>query len=254
MPRGGLRNPPGGRPLGSKDRVPRRPHHHPDAVNKLKQMVIDAEESEYLFKNNKEPFDGNALALMTAVYKCNQIDIKTRLYAASKAVEHEPTIVDDTIDASEGADEVTGKLIEQLHRKRQVRLAERDGKLRKWIASGVVSEDLAREIRTLYADTSQGDEPFDAVGHVGKAVHISELTPPPPPVVVRKRNPGTIDENADAKGASEPVTASISADDVQTASRPTPQKPPVEELIETVTRGPGGRPTVVYVRKPPQQT
>lgn len=101
-----------GRPLGSKDRLPRG--KKPEAIDRLKQIVIEAQEGEYLWKDKLEPFEGNSFDLLRAIYKCNQIDIKLRMYAASKMVEHElPVIVEQNTAEDQ---ENTEWLVRQLDR------------------------------------------------------------------------------------------------------------------------------------------
>ena len=39
-----------------------------------------------------------------------------------------------------------------------------DTRLRGWMAAGLVSDDFAPQIRSLYASVDQGDEPFDPAG------------------------------------------------------------------------------------------
>ena len=58
-----MRNPPGGRPVGAKDKLPRGRKNY----DEFKRMVYDAEAAEYLYTNDSKEFDGNALELMTTV-------------------------------------------------------------------------------------------------------------------------------------------------------------------------------------------
>jgi hypothetical protein len=44
-------------------------------------------------------------------------------------------------------DEAGELLMQEVHRRRQARTEERDERLRGWIAAGLVSDDLARDIR-----------------------------------------------------------------------------------------------------------
>lgn len=112
MPRGGLRNPKGGRPIGSKNKLPSGKNY-----DQFKQMVYDAQMSEYLYTNDARVFEGNALQLMRAIYKAENLPVKIRLYAATKAVEFEPKSAKEIDDAIHSAsDEDLDWLINQLDR------------------------------------------------------------------------------------------------------------------------------------------
>jgi hypothetical protein len=52
-------------------------------------MSEDYNTNEYLFTNEERIFGGNALELMVALYKSEQLPVRVRLYAAAKAVEFE---------------------------------------------------------------------------------------------------------------------------------------------------------------------
>ena len=86
MPRGGLRNPPGGRPLGSKNRIPKSK----EAVERLREIVTELENGEYLYSNDKKEFPGTAVELLQAIYRCEKLPLKYRMYAATKAADIEP--------------------------------------------------------------------------------------------------------------------------------------------------------------------
>jgi len=52
-------------------------------------MSEEYDTNEYLITNERRVFAGNALELMTVMYKAEQLPVRVRLYAASKAVEFE---------------------------------------------------------------------------------------------------------------------------------------------------------------------
>jgi len=52
-------------------------------------MSEEYDTSEYLITNKRKIFKGNALELITAMYKAEQLPVRVRLYAASKAAEFE---------------------------------------------------------------------------------------------------------------------------------------------------------------------
>ena len=84
MSRGGYRAG-AGRPFGARDRMPRKSVK----LDRLKSMSPEYDTNEYLITNEARIFGGNALELMTAMYKAEQLPVRVRLYAAGKAVEFE---------------------------------------------------------------------------------------------------------------------------------------------------------------------
>jgi hypothetical protein len=86
MPRGGAR-PGAGRPFGSKDVRPRKSTYLKD----LGDMAVEYDKSEYFITNPDRVFAGNSLDLMVAMYKCEELPVRVRLYAAGKAAEYELT-------------------------------------------------------------------------------------------------------------------------------------------------------------------
>jgi len=62
------------------------------------------------------------------------------------------------------ADEARVDLINQVGRMRRAMIEDCDTRLRGWMAAGLVSDDFAPQIRSLYAKVDQGDEPFDPAG------------------------------------------------------------------------------------------
>src|SRR6516165_9591510 len=94
MSKGGRRQG-AGRPMGARDRVPRGRN----GFDKLKTMVREAEDAEYLFSSDDKEFTGTAVQLLQAIYKAESLPVKIRLYAASKAADYEPKLemqYDDT--------------------------------------------------------------------------------------------------------------------------------------------------------------
>jgi hypothetical protein len=59
------------------------------SYDKLKSMSEEYDTAEFMITNTVGVFDGNAVQLMMAVYKAEQIPIRVRLYDASKAAEFE---------------------------------------------------------------------------------------------------------------------------------------------------------------------
>jgi hypothetical protein len=58
-------------------------------LDRLKSMSEEYDTNEYLITNETRVFGGNALELITAMYKAEQLPVRVRLYAAAKAVEFE---------------------------------------------------------------------------------------------------------------------------------------------------------------------
>jgi hypothetical protein len=94
-------------------------------------------------------------------------------------IEHPPTVTFDrrSIDEIKAeavreyverqkqlADEARQDLINEVGRMRKAMIEDCDTRLRGWMAAGLVSDDFAPQIRSLYADVDQGDEPFDPAG------------------------------------------------------------------------------------------
>ena len=55
----------------------------------MKSMAAEYDTNEYLFTNDEKVFTGNAIELITAIYKAERLPIRVRLYAATKAVDYE---------------------------------------------------------------------------------------------------------------------------------------------------------------------
>ena len=84
MPRGGAR-PGAGRPVGSRDVVPRAARSY----EQLKSLSPEFNTSEFFVTNDERVFGGNAVDLMKSIHKAEQLPVRVRLYAASKAAEFE---------------------------------------------------------------------------------------------------------------------------------------------------------------------
>ena len=69
-----------GRPPGARDSVPRGGKKY----DRLKSMSQSFDSNEYLFTNQDKVFKGDALDLIKAIYKAEQIPGRVRLYAAAK--------------------------------------------------------------------------------------------------------------------------------------------------------------------------
>ena len=118
MPKGGLRNPKGGRPLGSKNRIPKPK----EAQQRLTEIVAELENGEYLYTTADKKYVGSAMELLQSVYRAESLPVKIRLYAATKAVDIEPrAIPQQEIDAQ--ADQYAERLIAEVaaHRREHIR-------------------------------------------------------------------------------------------------------------------------------------
>jgi hypothetical protein len=62
------------------------------------------------------------------------------------------------------ADESRQDLINEVGGMRKAMIEDCDTRLRGWMAAGLLSDDFAPQIRSLYAKLDQGDEPFDPAG------------------------------------------------------------------------------------------
>ena len=78
MPRGGLRNPPGGRPRGSRDTYPRR-----------EKLKLHGEIQQHLADQGIEPFPGDGVDLMISVYKDPRQPWERRVQCATAAAPYE---------------------------------------------------------------------------------------------------------------------------------------------------------------------
>jgi hypothetical protein len=164
MARGGYREN-AGRPLGARDRMPRKSAR----LDRLKSMSQEYDANEYLITNNERVFGGTALELMTALYKAEQLPVRVRLYAASKAVEFESDKSGRTFE--EIREEVRRELMEadkddgwkekfeaDVKRLRAIIIEQRDQQLKAWVGAGILSQEAAQKVRSLWAEGA--DRPF----------------------------------------------------------------------------------------------
>src|SRR5215472_16085060 len=141
-----------GRPKGARDKYQRvRARTNPPSpeyVEKLRGMVRDAELSEYFFTNDAKVFNGSSLEFLQAVVRAEQLPVKTRLYAANKAVEFERHLLFDMkFDAILANDELMAEFEERCAEHTR----ERDAKLALWVESGKMTADAALLARSLYS-------------------------------------------------------------------------------------------------------
>jgi hypothetical protein len=202
-------------------------------LDRLKSMSPEYDTNEYLITNEARIFGGNALELMTAMYKAEQLPVRVRLYAASKAVDFESDKSGRTLE--EIREEVRRELIEadkddgwkekleaDVKRIRAIIIEQRDQQLKAWVGAGILSQEAAQKVRSLWAEAA--DRPFHiedfAMPDGGRTwdrydaarARISEIRPPaPPPVVIRKRESSIIEhengaatESVRRAGAREP--------------------------------------------------
>ena len=132
-------------------------------------MSEEYDTNEYLITNNERIFGGNALGLMTAIYKAEQLPVRVRLYAASKSVEFESDKSGHILE--EIREQVRRELMEadkddgckekfeaDVKRLRAIIIEQRDQQLKAWVADGVLSEEAAHRVRGMWAEN--GDRPF----------------------------------------------------------------------------------------------
>src|SRR6516225_2576107 len=112
MPRGGRRQG-AGRPVGSKNRIPKSK----DAVNRLNDIVKELETGEYLYSGAV----GTAMELLQSIYRAESLPIKIRLYAATKAVDHEPKVIPQQ-ERDAQADEAAEKILDEVRRLRAAKV------------------------------------------------------------------------------------------------------------------------------------
>jgi hypothetical protein len=176
-------------------------------------MSEEYDTNEYLITNEGRVFAGNALELMTVMYKAEQLPVRVRLYAASKAVEFECDKSGRTLEQireevrrelveADNDDGCKEKLEADVKRIRAIIIEQRDQQLKAWVGAGILSQEAAQKVRSLWAEAA--DRPFHiedfAMPDGGRtwdrydAARISEIRPPaPPPVVVGKRESSIIE-------------------------------------------------------------
>jgi hypothetical protein len=99
MARGGRRKG-AGRPMGSRDgpQVRRPVKVAEEYVERLKGMIHDAEAAEFFYTTPERRFEGNSLQFAQACVAAENLPVRTRLYAARLAIEHERQPVVDLIN------------------------------------------------------------------------------------------------------------------------------------------------------------
>ena len=178
MAKGGRRQG-AGRPMGSRDRIPRGRN----GLDQLKHMVREAEGAEYLYTNEEKIFDGTMLGFIQAVVRCEALPVKIRLYAANKAVEYEAAAGTPQFDPATGAvvilpsngrdpdfeqknlEENREWVAGEFRKRHKAWLFECDAQFHEWIASGEMTERQVLLFRGLITDP--GDPPWEPVntGH-----------------------------------------------------------------------------------------
>jgi hypothetical protein len=173
MPRGGYRKG-GGRPLGSKDRVPRGRN----GFDQLKAMVREAEATEYIYTNDNKEFTGTAMEFLQSVYKCEHLPVKIRVYAAKEAMSIERDAGTPQFDETgkvilflphnrrdplglHDDDDYKDKIMEELDRLGREHNRQRDETLHTWISEDRLSEEQALLVRTLWVE--EGDFAWEPV-------------------------------------------------------------------------------------------
>jgi len=160
----------------------------------LGEVAQEYDRSEYFITNAEKQFAGNALELMVAFYKAEQLPVRVRLYAAAKAVEYEltggktieeirPEIEAEKQEDPEEAYRETLEIVSRFARYAALEMASRmNGRAKHKSGCPAWIGDLV-------------DELYDKVRAEAHATEIRP--PPPPPIVVRKRQSVEIDGATD---------------------------------------------------------
>jgi hypothetical protein len=214
MPRGGARVG-SGRPYGSKDRLPRTPHHssfNKKNFNRVKKMVDASVESEYIYTNKDKVFEGNSLEFIQKVYKCEHMPVRIRLYAATKAAEFEPLLADNALVDAFFAN---AKIMGEIEGNAAERYRQNDAQLREWILEGRMSEETALMVRRLIV-TEAHAEPWEP------------MPPPPPdaPLLIPYQPPLPDPSNSTSDGDSHAPAAAPSILDAEPPRPPSPWELP----------------------------
>jgi hypothetical protein len=167
-----------GRPLGRRDTLPRAGKQY----ERMKSLAEDYDTTEFMITNNERVFAGNAAQLMVAVYKAEQIPIRVRLYAASKAAEFE-------LRSGDGYEETFGedygeKLVAAIARLREEtpRSEQARGALEEWFG-GDISD----------ADQQLIDQVCDRLNELHPAVgRVDAILPPAREEPVFNRRPSEV--------------------------------------------------------------
>jgi hypothetical protein len=172
--------------MGARDRVPRGKN----GFDQLKTMVREAEEAEYLTTNENKEFTGTPVDFLMAVYRCEALPVKIRLYAAKEAANYQPK-------GEIQADSVTGAVVflpcngrdpvfeqanfeknaefvtEQLQRLHKQHVFETDTEIRRWIEAGRTTEEQALLYRPFWTD--DGDPAWEPVQKPGHSTDTAPL-------------------------------------------------------------------------------
>jgi hypothetical protein len=168
--------------MGARDgpRVRRPVKVAEEHIERLKGMIHDAEQAEFLFTNNDRTFAGNSLQFMQACVKAEQLPVRIRLYAATRCIDFEREfIIDGTLDSILDNPELMAKFEE--HRREAV--IEHDAKLRLWVQAGKLTEEAALLVRGLWI---QPDDPTWEPLPQPAPRQISYLPPAEKPIVLPK--------------------------------------------------------------------
>ena len=140
--------------MGRKDTFPRSQKDY----DQLKTMVYDAEVAEFLSTNDNKEFTGTAMELLQSIYRAESLPVKIRLYAATKAVDHEPKVVPQK-EIDEQADEARDFLMKELDRLHREHTRQKDEQLHAWISEGKLTEEQALLARSQWAE--ERDAPWE---------------------------------------------------------------------------------------------
>jgi hypothetical protein len=188
-----------GRPLGSKNRLPRG-----KKFDQFKEIVYDAEASEYLSTNENKLFDGSAIQLMQAIYQCERLPVKTRLYAAAKACEYEPK---PEMKVGE-----KGAILILPNNWRDEKDESYREEYDKWLDSVILC--CAREVACrLLGQKSRWGSPASIIEAVEKALAAYVKEDEETVVIIRKRNPVEIDGSEDGLAVERPGNVKETADE-----------------------------------------
>jgi hypothetical protein len=138
-----------GRPLGSKNRIPRSERRPVAETERLRRIVAEIEDADYLVSSNDKEFKGSSFEFLKAMMRAERLPIKVRLYAAKEIVGYEPRLAEgELLDAVFNS----SVIMDELQTNSAERTRERDAKLRQWIEEGRVTEAAVILIRGLFVN------------------------------------------------------------------------------------------------------
>ena len=134
-------------------------------------MSEEYDTNEYLITNEGRVFAGSALELMTVMYKAEQLPVRVRPYAASKAVEFECDKSGRTLEQireevrrelvqANNDDGWKEKLEADVKRIRAIIIEQRDQQLKAWVGAGILSQEAAQKVRSLWAEAADRPLPY----------------------------------------------------------------------------------------------